>query len=364
MGSNLLRTPRVGLAASRARLYTGPRPVSNVVTPANLLRQLLLGIEVLGHDPEAVLANMGLAGDQLEELDGAGALSQAGTFWDAAVTATGDAHIGLSIAELVRPENFDLLGYVARHSETLGDGLARVTQYGALIGAPGRISMDVDGPTASLTFGSPTDGPPHRQSVEFIFRALQQMAERLSGESAPSGHIEFRHPRPPSVERLESIFGPDLRFDQPHNRMVFESMYLKLPVRGHDPQLRKILERQARDLIEQFDESSSIVRTVTELVTKELATGNPNSDHVASLLGVSVRTMSRHLKEAGTSYQALLDNVRFQLASRYLSRTRVDIGEVAFLLGFADTSSFNRAFKRWSGETPSAYRAKVRAEGT
>lgn len=338
--------------------------MSSVTTPATIVRQLLLGIEVLGHDADAVLEVMGLTREELDKLDTAGARSQIGSVWDAAAKVTGDPHIGLSIAALVRPENFDLLGYVARHSETLGNALDRVIQYGALAGAPGILQIDLDGATATMTFGSASDGPPHRQGVEFLFHALQQMAERLCGEPSEMGRADFRHPQPESLDRLREAFGTDLHFDQPHNRLIFSADYLKMPVRGHDPQLRKILERQAKDLLDQFDESSSIVRTVTELVTKELATGNPNSDHIASLLGVSVRTMSRHLKDAGTSYQALLDNVRFQLASRYLSRTRVDIGEVAFLLGFADTSSFNRAFKRWSGDTPSAYRAKVRTESS
>ena len=220
--------------------------------------------------------------------------------------------------------------------------------------------MDIQDKSATVIIGAAGDPPPHRHGAEFILRALKHIAEGLSGEKVVMDRVEFRHSAPGNLENVTAVFGEHLLFDQPHTLLSFPSEYLKLSVLGHDKRLRRILERQARGLVEELEESNSIVRAVTELVTKELAAGNPNADHVASLLGVSVRTMSRPLKEAGTRYQALLDHVRFQLAARYLNRTRVDIGEVAFLLGFSDTSSFNRAFKRWSGETPSAYRTHVR----
>jgi AraC-like DNA-binding protein len=134
---------------------------------------------------------------------------------------------------------------------------------------------------------------------------------------------------------------------------------LHTPVVGGDRKLCAILEKQALELLDDLPRVGELSRRVQEAISAELRGGNPSAENVAEKLGVHPRTLSRRLQAEGTSHQQLLDQLRFELAERYLRERGLSIGEVAYLLGYADTSSFNKAFKRWTGSAPKRYRQQV-----
>ena len=123
-----------------------------------------------------------------------------------------------------------------------------------------------------------------------------------------------------------------------------------------DAELSAILARHAQHLLEQLPPVNDFVAHVRRLVAEELAGGDPSAEHIAARLHMSARTLRRRLQEHGARHKLLLDELRRELAIRYLSEERLEIAEVAFLLGFSEASAFHRAFKRWTGRTPSDYR--------
>jgi len=260
------------------------------------------------------------------------------------------------------PEALELLGYIARHSANLGDAIRRFIHYSALLDAAGELSLHCEGGEAALVVRAHPDDELDPRDVEFAFIALRRTAEELCSWPPPSLEVELAAGRTPHHGALEASLGCEVRFGCRDNRMVFAEDYLARPIPGHDRRLREILEREARELLGRQGPADGIIREISHLVARELDGGNSNSDHVAEILGISVRTMNRRLRRAGTTYKAVVDGVRMDLTSRYLGQTEMGIGEVAFALGFADASSFNRAFRRWTGTTPGAYRSTMRRQ--
>jgi AraC-like DNA-binding protein len=120
-----------------------------------------------------------------------------------------------------------------------------------------------------------------------------------------------------------------------------------------------ILDAYARDVIAKLPADDDLVSSVERAVASAMSRGVPDIDAIATQLGVGSRTLQRRLAEAETGFQELVDTVRRSYAERYLADNRLAITEVAFLVGFSEPSNFHRAFRRWTGTTPAAYRARL-----
>jgi AraC-like DNA-binding protein len=324
-----------------------------------MLRQAIAGFAVIGVDVDAVLAEAGMTREDLDELPPRVPISWSAKLWAAAEKVSGRDDLGVSLARLVQPEMYDVTGYVVRHSPTLGDAIRKLTRYGRIMGEGIDVQLEVDGERATIRQPPLPGHAEHPQITQCFLAALGLIARQLTGEHLVPLEVHFMHPEPTNAQALRQLFEGPLHFNAPYNGMVFDVAYLELPVLGHDRRLGEILTRQADQLLEQLPDRGGFVRRVQELLTEELNGGNPNADHIASRLQLSTRTLSRRLKACGTSHQTLLDQLRHELATRYLRNTEMDVSEVAFVLGFSDASALNRAFKRWAGMTPTEYRRSL-----
>ena len=156
------------------------------------------------------------------------------------------------------------------------------------------------------------------------------------------------------IEDAKWEAGPEFR--APANRLSFASRFLAFPIAKADPSLCVLLDRHAEELLAKFPPRNSLVDQVRSIITGELRGGDPSLERVADQLGFTPRTLQRKLQELGASHNELLDQMRRQLAMRYLREREMAICEVAYLLGFSESSSFHRAFKRWTGVTPKEFR--------
>src|SRR5262249_2535552 len=149
-----------------------------------------------------------------------------------------------------------------------------------------------------------------------------------------------------------------VEFDSGLNEMWLNSATLDLPIMKADPGLCAVLDRHAEELLAKYPRSDDLVARLREIIRNELNGGDPGVDRVARQLGLSARTLQRKLREHGITHQEILDQMRKDLATRYLSQPEMAICEVAYLLGFSESSAFHRAFKRWTGSTPTEFRKR------
>ncbi len=164
--------------------------------------------------------------------------------------------------------------------------------------------------------------------------------------------MRFGHSAPASVDELRRFFACRVLFDQADVGLLFAGADVDRPMRGADAALTALLGRQLDRLLQSLPADGSVSSRARALVRDDLPSGNASVERVAKQLATSVRTLSRRLDAEGTSFRRLLDSVREELALAHLRDPATGIGEIAFLLGYSESSAFHRWFKRRTGRTP------------
>jgi AraC-like DNA-binding protein len=274
----------------------------------------------------------------------------------AAVTVTGNPDIGLQAAREVLIGDHGAVEYAARSAATWGDVCAVVGRYMRLINDALNFSLHSGADRSFIQLKSGVDMP--RAAADFQSGAFFVSASHFwPPDAKPEFEAWFTHPRPPDLTEYERTFpGGVLRFDAAFNGFVFDKNYLSLPVRSADPSLHALIRQHADALLAELPSVQNITAQVRELITKELAGGNPSVTNIARQMPMGARTLGRRLGSEGTTFKDLLDDLRRRLALGYVSGSSLPLSEIAFLLGFSQTAAFHRAFKRWTGQTPLEYR--------
>jgi AraC-like DNA-binding protein len=190
--------------------------------------------------------------------------------------------------------------------------------------------------------------------------ATVTLGRRLTGRPDLRWNADFRWPRPANLQSYERLFGGELRFSQAQTRLLFPAWVLDLPIATANPELREQAESLALQEVQAQEREPEILRRTRLLIGQQLAAGRASLDAVAPLLGLSSRTLHRRLNDCGYSFRLLTDEVRQSRAERFLSNPAVPLAEIAFMLGYAEQSSFQHAFRRWTGLTPGEYRIRLR----
>lgn len=282
---------------------------------------------------------------------------------DALADRLRDPSLGLHAAISLERGSYGLVEFICRTERTLGAGFAQLIRYQRLIGNRIEYSVRLEGSEALIehhVLGEPVASG--RQGNEFTIAALLRLGQRLSGQSYAPSRVWFAHPKPTDVSALRAFFGIDrISFGERTNGMALDARVLELPILTADDSLNAILEQQAERELALKPHVDDFVGRVREHLRGSMKQGAINATRIAAALKMSPRTLQRRLDEEGTTFQALLDDVRQTLARAYLDESEeLKLGHVAFLLGYTDARSFVRAFKRWTGQSPEAYRARRR----
>ncbi len=272
----------------------------------------------------------------------------------------GDRDYGLHAAQFALPAHLDVVEYVARAQPTLGKAIEMVVRYHALLhdGLRGSIEEVGDRSILRISF-APLTIP--ESAYEFALAVYLIAARRITGNATLSPlEVHFQHPRPKSTALHSQIFGCTVRFDMTDNALIFPRARMSMPLVSADSGLAEMLARHAEHALAALGRTTTLPDRVRQLVSQDIASSRLGADAVAKRLGLSARTLHRRLSDEGTSYRAVVDEVRHELAVRYLQDPKLSIREVGYLLGFTTGPAFHRAFKRWTQTTAAAYREAAR----
>ena len=334
-----------------ARRNHHPSPV----TAAREFVRGIAGLEYLGIDAKPALARIGLDHTTLDQLGDEMPLARVKEFWDAVIETTGEYGIGLRLARLVRPEAYEVFGCLIAASATLGEAVLRGTRLIGLVTKAVRLSFHHDGDRASLQVEPLYPELVHSEMIELLVAAPHFIAQRITGHrSLTPIEVRFTHRAPPDLSHHKRVFGSaPIRFGCPSSGLVFDGRLLDLPIQSHDSTLAAALQRQAEELIGR-EPTDGFRAEVRAALAAELRGGDPSAERLAAALEMHPKTLARRLRSEGTTFRGLLDELRLQLAERYLRQPDLSVEEVAFLLGYSERSAFHRAYRRWTGRPPRA----------
>jgi AraC-like DNA-binding protein len=336
-----------------------PRDVSRgKSTLANWVKAICRAADAAGCDSAALLEQAGINLRALDSPTARCPLNHSLNLWRIAVAATGDPAFGIKVASHVRPTTFHALSYGISASSTLREAFERAQRYRHLGTDAVEYRFQQVGSEYHMIVDPVADLPD--ETIDAIVGSFLRMCRSLAGREYSPLRIEFRRPRPAKIDDFQSVLRTPLIFDAPETRMVFDRDSIERPLDGGNPELARHNDAIALQYLSQL-ERDNIQARVCEVLTHRLAQGEPSQEQVAEMLNMSSRTLQRKLGDAGITYKEVLNETRHTLALAYLSAPRHTVSDVTFLLGFSAGSCFTRAFRRWTGQSPSAWRSNSAA---
>jgi AraC-like DNA-binding protein len=270
----------------------------------------------------------------------------------------------LRIGATMRSDDYGAFGLAWKSAPNLRGSFARSERYGHVLGSAESYSVE----TASdgVLFGLEKAGDGRMGmllSNEASMSAVDTISREVStGEFAPLA-VYFRHAPRGDVYIYEAHFGCPVHFESGRDALLVSEYSIDAPNRLGDASIAGFFDAHLEQQLASLSEESQLEVQVQRAVAKVLSEGVPTLSSIATELAMSARTLQRRLSEQGYSFQGVVDAARKELALRLLYETDYTLAEVAFLTGFAEQSAFTRAFKRWSGQTPRAYRVSAREAG-
>jgi AraC-like DNA-binding protein len=281
---------------------------------------------------------------------------------DAYVQQTGDTTVGLRAGATIDCAELDPMVQASRSCATFREAIQCSARYMHLLSDAAELALieRFGGGEHALWRFTVNDGVRQPPSAnDFCIMTAAQFAIRHVHVEKPAVEIHFMHDAPADLAPYAVFSASALKFGMPHNGFLIEASQLDRPMRAANAKMQAAFERYA---LEQTQRSSAGVRGRTrDIVVAELRRGDLGMESVAAALSMSTPTLRRRLEDEGTTFTDLVDDVRKELAERYLREPGRSISEIAFLLGFAHAPAFHKAFRRWTGVTPSQHRARIGA---
>lgn len=313
----------------------------------------------MGLPVDQVFVKAGIAMSQLEPSAVRTPFAAQGAFWAALEEVSGDPHVGLHLGEHLPLYRGQVLEYLFSSSPTFGEGLKRALAYQRLLSDAITSRLVVDGDSAYLQ--DLADSEEQRHFAEALVVGVFSFFKFVTDGHFKPLEVRFTHVEGAPLKEYERVYGCPVTLGCGENRVYFRRDVLEHKVWHAEPGLLRLHEQMANEKLAElarFDLVAEVKRAIGEM----LESGNTSLEAVAARLNMPPRRLRSQLAEADTSFNLVLADYRSRLARRLLARTSESIEQIVYLTGFSEPSTFYRAFKRWTNETPVEYRRRKRGE--
>lgn len=320
-----------------------------------------------GQDPVPLLEQYGLDSARLAEAGARLSIPRYMRLGHGAIQLTGDPALGLRMGRLSRLSQAGLAGVTAAQAPTVREAARCLTRFEALYGSNyrGQSSFCEDADGAWLRFYSISPyNAYNRFVVDSIISGWLQQLSNLAGQALHARRIDIEFQQPDYHEAYALLGPATVHFGAEHNQLRLDQASLALRNPEHCPSTWRHLLLLCERELEQLTRTRSLRERIIQLLGPLLNGGRePDLEEVAARLKLPTWTLRRKLAEEGTQFRAILNDTRRDLAMTYIRDTELAFGEIAYLLGFASAEAFQRAFKRWNGQTPGEFRRSHRQFG-
>ena len=316
---------------------------------------ILAILEERGGNPEEVLDAAGINPSLIDDPDLLIPYEARATLIARSVEATGCNHFGLLIGQRMDLSSLGLSGMLARSMPDVEAALRTLQKYFSAHTTGAALELEIDGDIATLSYAFLT--PPVEATDQLGAGAVAgflNVMNSLCGPEFQALEASFAHRKPTDIRPFREFFKIPLYFDAPQYSLIFSRKWLGACSIGADEELRRILQKQ----IDTFEatRTEDFPEHIKHLIRSALIAGECSEADIAALVDLCPRTLIRRLKSSGTSFHDLLDETRFELARRMLRNTSLQVCEISDALCYSRASSFDRAFRRWSGYSPVKWR--------
>ncbi len=322
---------------------------------------LRLGYQALrraGLPTDAILAKAGVAINQLQANDRT-PLSAQQAFWSAATQVSADPDIGLHLGEYLPLYRGQVIEHLFISSDNFGEGLKRALAYQRLISDAFHAELVIEEDRCYLTNG--TQGHPdslvNRHFSECAVSGILRFFKFITEGRFSLLYLDFNFNHGAADDEYFRVYDCPVSLGQPETRLYFDPSILDYPLWQAEPELIQLNEQLAIEKLQELARYD-LVGEVRRAIGSSLESGETTLETVAGQLNITPRRLRTQLSEANTSFQQILSDYRCRLAKRLLANTTESVERIVYLTGFSEPSTFYRAFKRWTHETPVEYRKR------
>lgn len=313
-----------------------------------------------GHDPEAVFSGTGLALNQFQDPDFKVSYRGGGKLLANCVAVTGCDHFGLIVGRQAGPSALGVAGFMLQSAPDVGTALRDLLQHLVLHDEGGVVVLQALGRVAFLGYAIHQPGVEARDQISDLSIAIAcKVMRSLCGESWKPTEVLLSRGTPKDPSPFSRFYRAPLRFNADQAALVFSASWLSQKVRGADRLLRRHLEKEASKL--HGEREKNFLADFRALLRRSILLGKFTAPAIADQLFLHERTLNRRLRSHGTNFRREAAKVRLDLACQLLVETDMPINKISAALNYSDLSAFNRAFKRWTGDTPASWRSRVKA---
>ena len=321
---------------------------------------VLVAAQRLGVEREALLAAAGIAVAELQAERWP--IDYITRLWRAAAQLTGDSGFGLKAGALVGPASFNVVSYLLQSAPTLRESISVVQKYQRLISDGGRLQT-IAGAQSSWLVYHPRQGSlpfsPHQ--IEAVLAAMVAFAQWVSGSAVRPLKVQFSHSPIGAPGDYHAALQCPVEFDQAFSGVLLDNALLDAPLPQADAQLAQVHQQYAAARLAALSPPETLVQDLRRWIATQLHGQLPSRSKAAQALGLSPRTLARRMQAQQLDFSTLVDQARREAALHAVAETRQALAEIGQSLGFAEPSTFWRAFKRWTGQTPAHWRLQQQA---
>lgn len=327
-------------------------------TPVAFIQAILRAYDERGIDPAPALMQAGFRHEDLRDPTERVAVEPFEALSVYAMRELDDEGLG-GFSRRLPWGTYGMLLRASLPSPTLDIALRRWCRHHNLLTADIRLELQIEGTRAVVSVHELANlGDLREFCLVSLLRNLHGIACWLADSRIVVDEARFPFSPPPYADAYRRMFQGAITFQGAESGLTFDAAYLQLPVVRDDDALRQILQRPIRLMARLYRQDRLLSRRIVGLLSADAAT-DPDAETIAANLGVSIRSLQRHLREEGTSLQELKSRARLFKAEALLRRGDLPIKRIAYLTGYQDESSFSRAFRRWTGQSPADFRSKI-----
>jgi AraC-like DNA-binding protein len=316
-------------------------------------RETLSYLDRRGIDAEPALIGAGISRRQLWQDDIGLSVASQYRFLELAAAEANDQLLGLHVAAEMDLRSIGLLFYLTGSAPTVSEALDNLARYSQTTNEAlaVEISRRKDEVILAVRHLQEFDEP-HRQFFELLALWFIRTLHKETNRDFTLSRVTFTHARNADLREVHRLLRCPVDFAQAVDSWVLPQRIMDLPIVSGDSQLLKILTAHADDLLAERHSAAGLQSVVANQLASLLPRGESRAAIVAQQLGMSQRSLTRHLAEEGTTFAEVLEQLRRRLASRYLADDRMSVQQTAWLLGYSEVGAFNHAYKRWTGTAP------------
>ena len=316
------------------------------------LASLIELIEASGLDPKEFLAQEGLNPSIVFDANARLPVEAAGRIYARARDASQDPFFALREGHHLRAGHLGPLGFAWLASPTLRSALGRLKRFEAMVTDHLSVSMRESDEALAVTIDFHNEPVNAGLREDSALAILAAMCRRIAGEDFTPVAVHFQQSTPKDTSEYYALFRCPVHFGAEATRMDFPRQAVDEPLTGGNQQVAASSDEMAVRYLAWRDRND-IVNRVKTWIIEHLAEGHVTEDQAAAALAMSTRNLNRKLREEETSFREVLNDTRRSLAERLIADPSLSLTEISFMLGFSEASSFSRAFKRWTGTSPS-----------